>query len=173
MKKWMVPLLLLLTCALLFACAPTVPPVAETTAPAEDTPTEAPSDTEAEATTPSEETTAKVDEPAEPSPAVLYQLAPEKNSLMQSYVIKTPNGKLIVIDGGIDGEGLNRDPYMPTALRAIAVLASTIAGAAMGQKMIEESGYWQLALMLGLAIVGSLMAWRIQAGMACLHRRRQ
>ena len=57
--------------------------------------------------------------------------------------------------------------------RAIAVLASTIAGAAMGQKMIEESGYWQLALMLGLAIVGSLMAWRIQAGMACLHRRRR
>ena len=120
MKKWLIPLLLLLTCALLFACAPTVPPVAETTAPAEDTPTEAPTDTEAEATTPSEETTAKADEPAEPSPAVLYQLAPEKNSLMQSYVIKTPNGKLIVIDGGIDGEGKDRAPYMPAALRAIA-----------------------------------------------------
>lgn len=56
----------------------------------------------------------------EPGKTTLYQLAPEKNSLMQSYVIKTPNGKLIVIDGGIDGEGKDRSPYMPAALRAIA-----------------------------------------------------
>lgn len=57
--------------------------------------------------------------------------------------------------------------------RGIAVLASTIAGAAMGQNMLEDGGYWQLALMLGLAMVGSLMAWKIQSAMACLHRRRR
>ncbi len=50
----------------------------------------------------------------------LYQLAPEDQSLMQSYVIKTVGGKLIVIDGGIDGEGLTKTPYLPSALRAIA-----------------------------------------------------
>lgn len=46
----------------------------------------------------------------------LYQLAPEQSSLMESYVIKTANNKLIVIDGGIDGESR---PYLPAALRAI------------------------------------------------------
>ncbi|MDO5478797.1 MAG: hypothetical protein Q4G23_06485, partial [Clostridia bacterium] len=50
----------------------------------------------------------------------LYQLAPESQSLMESYVIKTDNGKLIVIDGGIDGAGRDFDPYLPAALRAIA-----------------------------------------------------
>jgi len=48
-----------------------------------------------------------------------YQLAPDKNSLMMSYVIKTANGKVIVIDGGIDGQGLDSDPYLPSAIRAI------------------------------------------------------
>lgn len=52
--------------------------------------------------------------------AELYQLAPEQNSLMQSYVIKTAKNKLIVIDGGIDGEGLHANPYLPSALRSIA-----------------------------------------------------
>ena len=52
--------------------------------------------------------------------ATLYQLAPEDRSLMESYVIKTENGKLIVIDGGIDGDGHMRDPYLPAALRAIS-----------------------------------------------------
>ncbi len=50
----------------------------------------------------------------------LYQLAPESQSLMESYVIKTNNDKLIVIDGGIDGAGKESDPYLPSALRAIA-----------------------------------------------------
>ena len=54
------------------------------------------------------------------NPVELYQLAPEPNSLMQSYVIKTSDNKLIVIDGGIDGEGLDAAPYLPAALRAIA-----------------------------------------------------
>ena len=123
MKKWTTALLLLLACALLFACTPTTPPSTDTTAaPETDAPTDAEESTtapDAEDTT-AEDTTAEAETPVEPSPVVLYQLAPEANSLMQSYVIKTQNGKLIVIDGGIDGEGLNRDPYMPTALRAIA-----------------------------------------------------
>ena len=49
----------------------------------------------------------------------LYQLAPEPDSLMMSYVIVTPNRKVIVIDGGIDGRGMNEPPYLPSAIRAI------------------------------------------------------
>ena len=49
----------------------------------------------------------------------LYQLAPEPDSLMMSYVIVTPNRKVIVIDGGIDGRGMNEPPYLPAAIRAI------------------------------------------------------
>ena len=52
----------------------------------------------------------------------LYQLAPNKNALTESYVIKTKNNKLIVIDGGIDGTGAEADPYMPAALRSILCL---------------------------------------------------
>lgn len=64
---------------------------------------------------------AKAAEPsAAPATATLYQLAPEARSLLQSYVIRTQNGKLIVIDGGIDGDGHLREPYLPAALRAIA-----------------------------------------------------
>lgn len=54
----------------------------------------------------------------------IYQLAPETTSLIESYVIKTPNGKLIVIDGGIDGGGeevgVAATPYLTAALRSIA-----------------------------------------------------
>ncbi|MBQ9118079.1 MAG: hypothetical protein IJY11_02640 [Clostridia bacterium] len=63
----------------------------------------------------------------------LYQLAPNKGWLMESYVIKTANNKLIVIDGGADGSdddsngdgnshgtALTAEAYMPAALRAIA-----------------------------------------------------
>ena len=49
----------------------------------------------------------------------LYQLTPYAKSLVESYVIKTKNNKLIVIDGGIDGFGSEGDPYMPAALRSI------------------------------------------------------
>ena len=135
MKKLLIALLLVLSCVLLFACVQD-DPATDTTAPSDgatdaptdaptdtptDTPSEAPTEPDAEETTPevSEDTTAEAEVPTEPSPVVLYQLVPEKNSLMQSYVIKTSNGKLIVIDGGIDGEGRDRDPYMPAALRAI------------------------------------------------------
>ena len=130
MKKLLIALLLVLSCVLLFACVQD-DPATDTTAPSEDgtntptnVPTEAPTEPDADVTepateTPAEDSTENTTEAPEPSPVVLYQLAPEKNSLMQSYVIKTANGKLIVIDGGIDGEGLERDPYMPAALRAI------------------------------------------------------
>ncbi len=131
MKKLLIALLLVLTCTLLFACTKDTPTTPET-GTADGTDGTQPSATEPSATEPSdqttdaetvpspEETTAAETETEEPSVVALYQLAPEKNSLMQSYVIKTANGKLIVIDGGIDGEGKDRDPYMPAALRAIA-----------------------------------------------------
>ncbi|MBQ3927134.1 MAG: MBL fold metallo-hydrolase [Clostridia bacterium] len=57
---------------------------------------------------------------AEPTGTIeLYQLAPESQSLMMSYVIVTPNKKIIVIDGGIDGTGMNAPPYLPAAIRSI------------------------------------------------------
>ena len=126
MKKVLSVLLLLAMCASLFACTPETPSEqdttdapdtqAEQTDPADVT-TEA--DTQEVATPGQEETTAEPEPPA-PSPVALYQLAPEKNSLLQSYVIKTENGKLIVIDGGVDGAGKDHPAYMPAALRAIA-----------------------------------------------------
>ncbi len=60
----------------------------------------------------------------------VYQLAPNTGWLMNSYVIKTANGKLIVFDGGAAGGGGDggsgqgapetSSAYLPTALRAIA-----------------------------------------------------
>ncbi len=50
----------------------------------------------------------------------VYLIAPEPNSLMESYIIKTQQGKLIVIDGGIAGQGYDAVPYIPAALRAVA-----------------------------------------------------
>ena len=64
--------------------------------------------------------TASANELIESGTVELYQLAPESQSLMECYVIKTPNDKLIVIDGGIDGAGRDFAPYLPAALRAIA-----------------------------------------------------
>ena len=49
----------------------------------------------------------------------VYQLAPDSNQLMQSYVIRTTNGKLIVIDGGGNVDD-SVPAYLPSALRAIA-----------------------------------------------------
>lgn len=117
MKKITLALLMLLISLQIFACVPNEPPVTTETEGGEPT---------VGTTAAAEETTEAVtDAPEVPTePVLLYQLAPEKNSLMQSYVIKTANGKLIVIDGGIDGEGLNRDPYMPAALRAIMGVGS-------------------------------------------------
>ncbi len=127
MKKFLAVLLLMLACALLFGCVQEVPhePATDTTPSVDEShppvtdPPETMPNTEEETQPATEEATTKDEEPTEPAAVALYQLAPEKNSLMQSYVIKTSNGKLIVIDGGIDGEGRDRDPYMPAALRSI------------------------------------------------------
>ena len=68
-----------------------------------------------------------------------------------------------ITTGGVGARGV---------FRGIAVLASALSGAAMGQNMLEE-GRWQLALMMALAIAGILMGWRIQSAAACLHLRRK
>ena len=51
---------------------------------------------------------------------ILYQVVPEKLSLMMCYVIKTKNNKLIVIDGGIDGHGLEAPAYLLEELQEIS-----------------------------------------------------
>lgn len=63
----------------------------------------------------------------------LYQLAPENQSLMMSYVIVTPSKKVIVIDGGTDGYGQSSPSYLPSAIRAILGL---------GQKDYFEVEAW-------------------------------
>ena len=47
----------------------------------------------------------------------IYQLQPHSGMLMECYVIKTPNDKIIVIDGGHDY--YMEHPYLPSAIRAI------------------------------------------------------
>ena len=121
MKKTLAVLLLALMCVQLFAC--TQNGSQDTTTPAEtsdplESETTVPDTEEPTEEQPTETETEPEPEP-QPAAVALYQLAPDKNSLMQSYVLKTENGKLIVIDGGIDGEGKDRAPYMPAALRAI------------------------------------------------------
>ena len=87
MKKVLSILLLLLLCASLFACTTDKPSEqdtqAEQTDPGETTTEEATK----EETTPGQEETTDAPEPPAPSPVKLYQLAPEKNSMLQSYVI--------------------------------------------------------------------------------------
>ena len=60
---------------------------------------------------------------------VLYQVVPEKLSLMMCYIIKTDNNKIIVIDGGIDGHGLNAEPYLLDELRTITGLEKPVIDA--------------------------------------------
>lgn len=50
----------------------------------------------------------------------LYQIVPETQSLMNSYVIKTKNNKIIVIDGGIDGAGKDAPTYLYKELQTIS-----------------------------------------------------
>ena len=47
----------------------------------------------------------------------IYQLSPHSGILMEGYVIKTPNDKIVVIDGG--NEIYMDEPYLPSAIRAI------------------------------------------------------
>lgn len=58
----------------------------------------------------------------DPKEVRLYSLMPEPGNLMQSFVLRTKNGKLLVLDGGIDCIG-DQKAYMPAALRAISGLA--------------------------------------------------
>ncbi len=43
----------------------------------------------------------------------LYMLAPENETLMQSFVLKTGNGRLIVVDGGMARTNENQDRDAP------------------------------------------------------------
>ena len=67
-----------------------------------------------------QETEAPTPAPTPVPETEMYMIAPEPNSLMECYIIKTKEGKLIVIDGGIDGEGYDKPPYILAALRAVA-----------------------------------------------------
>jgi len=49
----------------------------------------------------------------------LYQISPEPLSLMMCYIVKTGLDKIIVIDGGEDGYGKEKIPYIPTVCRSI------------------------------------------------------
>ncbi len=122
-------LLLLVACLALAACllascgdgtpTGTTPPTQTDTTPETDPATEKETNMTTTPTTESETI------PAETEPETyevrLYSLMPGSDALMQSFVIRTEHGKLIVIDGGIDGGGhLDAKAYMPAALRAIA-----------------------------------------------------
>lgn len=123
MKKAIALILsMLMLAAVMVACTPDTPADSSDTTLEEITTEHEHTDAEetTEAAPSEQESTEQPEQPPEPAHVTLYQLAPEPNSLMQSYVIKTVNGKLIVIDGGIDGEGKGRKPYMTAALRAIA-----------------------------------------------------
>lgn len=48
----------------------------------------------------------------------IYQLAPHSCMLMEGYLIKTPNDKIVVIDGG-SGETYMDKAYLPTVIRAV------------------------------------------------------
>ena len=84
-------------------------------------------ETETEETT--EEETAEP-EPEQTGTVKLYQLVPETSSLMMSYVIITPDSKVVVIDGGIDGTGVESKTYLQAAIRAILGL--------------DEDGYFEV-----------------------------
>ncbi|MBP5208109.1 MAG: hypothetical protein J6330_06600 [Clostridia bacterium] len=90
----------------------------ETTDITTDKPTEAVT-TEPDTVTETDEETTAAPEPVQLGTVELYQLVPETSSLMMSYVIVTPNRKIVVIDGGIDGTGLNAKTYLQSAIRAI------------------------------------------------------
>ncbi len=110
---------------------PTEAPTESRTGPA----TEAPTETSFEAPTepPTEPPTEALTEPPTEAPSEspeeepetyevrLYSVMPEPNVLMQSFILRTEHGKLIVIDGGLDVIPTpNADAYMPALLRAIA-----------------------------------------------------
>ena len=60
-----------------------------------------------------------------------------------------------------------------TVCRGLALPVSALAGASMGQNLFPAGGYWQMGLMMVMALLGCLTGWQIQSGAACLHRRRR
>ncbi len=68
-------------------------------------------------------------QPLHPGQTVIYQIVPEANSLMMCYVVKTDEDHVIVIDGGIDGEGKSKPPYLLDALRVITGQAKPVVQA--------------------------------------------
>lgn len=80
----------------------------------------------------------------------IYQLAPDADSLNQSYVIKTAKGKLIVIDGGAAGDQETKAPYMASALRAIA-------GVGAGEYFEVEAWFLSHAHSDHIAEIGKLL----------------
>ena len=56
--------------------------------------------------------------------------------------------------------------------RVLAMLVSAMAGASMGMNLIEE-GPWRIVLAAGLALLGCITAWKIQAGFLKLHLRQR
>ena len=79
------------------------------------------------------------------------------------HVSQTMDNAEQITRGGLGGRKV---------FRGIAVLATTFCGAAMGQNVGLES-YWQIAAMMGLAMIGCVAGWKIQSGAACLHLRRR
>ena len=57
-----------------------------------------------------------------------------------------------------------------SVLRFLAMLVSTVAGAAMGENLFEE-GPWRIVLAAAMALLGSYTAWKIQAGAMALSLR--
>lgn len=47
----------------------------------------------------------------------IYQLFPHSGYLMHSYLVKTPNGKIVVVDGG--NVRYMKDAYLPFAIRGV------------------------------------------------------
>lgn len=88
----------------------------ETTVEAEETTTVA---EETTTTVTEEATTVPEEETTDPGSApVLYQIAPDQNMLLNSYLIKTRHGKYIMIDGGGAGSEASSG-YLANTLRAI------------------------------------------------------
>ena len=155
MKKYLKTVIAYLLCALmplsLISCAEK--PAAQTDELTE-APTEKPTEkvTEAATEAPGTETEAVTEPPAPPEPekVLLYQLAPEANSLMMSYVIVTPNKKIVVFDGGIDGTGLDAKPYLQNAIRAILGLGENdyFEVEAWFLTHIHRDHYYELAKMM-------------------------
>ncbi|MBQ9117936.1 MAG: MBL fold metallo-hydrolase [Clostridia bacterium] len=92
----------------------------------------------------------------------VYQLAPNAGYLLESYVIKTAGGKLIVIDGGTDGvyaddtaigsaAALSAEAYLPAALRAIA-------GKADGEEVEVEAWFLSHAHRDHFSELGKIMS---------------